>query len=328
MGDFKLPHDEKKRALWKTGNEEVDNVTLQENKNRLEQSPPVLRTGNDYITETRHNSSIVLGRDYEYDIFNDTDIGMVDISAGRVPNTDSEGLHIYDKSNPGTRSSGDFISDSARVYVSQKTDIDDLLGFTDKDSIQERSAVCAKADAVRIVSRDPKAGIRLIVKPDATGWRPGENSQGGSVGESVGGVQLIGSGYAGADYSGELEPMVRAHELSNTLAQMVSYIEELETVVLNFISYQKRFNSAVMKASDIEAFYTAKGLPDPNKIKTGGKTSLEIFSYVETSGKSLRIEMGKFKEGVLQQTKFVRDGKTEYLKTGEPKFASKYHKLN
>ena len=144
MTDYKLPQEQEKRNDITTGVEEVDNERLHIYRNRHEVQPIVSRTGNDYVVENRHNASIVLGRDYEYDDLNDTSIGMVDITAGRLANADITGKPITVEEG-ATESSGDLIADAAKVYISQKTDIDALYGFTPSNPATNRSAVGIKA---------------------------------------------------------------------------------------------------------------------------------------------------------------------------------------
>tara|TARA_R100000808_G_C2155305_1_gene167405 strand:- start:4517 stop:5446 length:930 start_codon:yes stop_codon:yes gene_type:complete len=305
--NYKLPHEAERRKDILTGNKDLDDERIHINKNRHENQPRVARTENDYIIENRHNASIVLGRDYEYDDLNDTSIGMVDISAGRTGNMDD-----------GERSGGSLISDAAKIYISQKTDIDRLYGFTPKKSSTSRSAIGIKADAVRVISRDPSAGIKLIVQPDSFGSTAGKNSQGGSATGVQGGVEILGPG---KEIS---QPMVKSDDLAKSLAKLVNYIEQIEIMVWDFVSYQKKFNSAVSQATDIEAFYAQKGIPDPLLLKAKARNSLDLFSYVESSGRSIRSKLEKYKTNDLGVD---ADGE-KAVKTSKAVFSSKYHKLN
>jgi hypothetical protein len=319
MTDSKFPQEQERKTLPQTGDAQKDDENAHVNRSRHEVQPKVRRSGlrsNDYVIENKHNASIVLGRDYEYDELNDTSIGMVDITAGRISDSKLTGFKtvLVDEV-----SSGNLIADAAKVYVSQKTDIDALYGFTSRgDPSNDRSAVGIKADAVRLVSRDPKAGIRLIVQPDSFGPTSGKNSQDGKVAGAEGGVQLVGPGKE------RLQSLVKSDDLAVSLGKLVKYIEQLEVMVWDFVSYQKKFNSAVSQATDIEAFYAQKGIPDPLLIKSNAKTSLDLFSYVENSGRSIRKSLSDYKVADLGLTKSGEN--TE--KTGEPVFSSKYHKLN
>jgi len=313
---LKLPQELEKRINATKGlSEEAADEVLHENKNKHEVQPVVKRTGNDYVIENRHNASIVLGRDYEYDDLNDTSVGMVDITAGRIADSAKSG---FKRVLTGGESSGDMIADAAKIYISQKTDIDALYGFAASDPATNRSAIGVKADAVRLISRDPAGAIKLIVQPDSIGPTAGKNSQGGPVAGVEGGVQLIGPGEE------HLQPLVRSDDLAKSIAKLVGYIEQLEIMVWDFVSYQKKFNSAVSQATDIEAFYAQKGIPDPLLVKANAKCSLDLFSYVENSGKSIRTELEKY---VTEDLGISADGPIK-KKTGKAVFSSKYHKLN
>jgi len=320
MAEYNLPIDKDKRKDIATGDEKVDNENLHINRNRHEVQPVVSRAGtssNFYVIENRHNASVVLGRDVEYDLLNDTDIGMVDISAGRVPNVNVLGKKVGNPDD-AVETLGDLIADAAKIYVSQKTDIDALYGFTPDIPATGRSAVGIKADAVRLVSRDPASGIRLIVQPDSTGPTAGKNSQGGTASGVLGGVELIGPG------DELMQPLVKSSDLAHSLGKLVNYIEKLEIMVWDFVSYQKQFNSAVSQATDIEAFYASKGIPDPLLIKQNAKCSLDLFSYVENTGRSIRGDLKRYLAGDLGMTK---DGPL-FTRIDDPVFSSKYHKLN
>ena len=119
-----------------------------------------------------------------------------------------------DKNRKRVFKNPDFTMDAARVYISQKSDIDTYMG-SDEEGLAEgkgvkpwttsydapRSAVGIKADAVRIVGRE---GIKLITKTDT------QNSQGGEV---VGnpGIDLIA-----LNDSSDMQPLVKGDNLVET----------------------------------------------------------------------------------------------------------------
>ena len=324
-GDLQLPQNSNLRDAILTGVPDLDEQAVHLNHNVYEEQPKVVRTNNNVVIENRHNSAIVLGRDYKYGPMNDTNVGSVDIAVGRIGNTDGSTPPGYYPDGCGTRSKLDELSavaDSARVYLSQKTDIDRMFGITGPESklSNNRSAVGIKADAVRVISRDPAAGINLIVRQDTIGIRPGKNSVGGKTAAPLGGVSLYGTG------DEPLDNMVKSKPLAEALAQLANYIQKLEVMVWDFVAYQKAFNRVVAQSSDIEAFYAAKGLPDPSKPISNAKTSLDIYCYVEESGKSISKLLEEFKTTVLNVTSDDKGGKTTQQEA--PKFASKYHKLN
>ena len=184
------------------------------------------------VIQGQNNSWIVLGRDRPgskasgYGGKGHTQSGCIDICAGRLGararERDSENNRIY--ADP------DFGSDAARIYLSQKTDVDKNFNLA-RGSVgnsSTKSAIGMKADAIRIIGRE---GIKLITRTDP------ENSQGGDV-KSVLGIDLI----AGNDDS-DLQPLVKGTNLVKCLQQMVNHIDKLNGIVDNFLMIQMQFNA-------------------------------------------------------------------------------------
>ena len=297
--------EQEKRDAFRTGDAEIDKIRVIENANKVEQQPRVKRKLNEKVIENRHNSSIVLGRDYIYDELNDTSVGMIDITAGRVTNSG-------DASEP--MSVADFDLDAARVYVSQKSDIDKQFGLPagTLGSANTRSAVGIKADAVRVISRDASSGIKLIVEGK-------ENSQGGD-GDGIGGVELIAAG--GKD----MQAIPKAADLADTLELMTQFILNLESMLMAVVESQGQFNTKVATELDISPFFGAPSIPDAANLPQLGKTSLDFFSYVIWSGRSLAAQIESFQKLNLG---VIRDKETKKsTRLSNPSFASKYHKLD
>jgi hypothetical protein len=107
------------------------------------------------------------------------------------------------------------VSDAARIYVSQLTDIDknfDLVaGNVGAD--EGRSAIGMKADEVRMIGRN---GIKIV-----TEGRGSVNSHGEEIKTTVG-IDLI----AGNDDE-ELQPIPRGNDLRDTLSDMMDLIDDL-----------------------------------------------------------------------------------------------------
>ncbi len=312
---FKASVDKDLLKEFTTGNPIEDTLRVVQNPNKVETQPRVAKKPTEKVIENRHNASIVLGRDYKYDELGDTSIGMIDLACGRKANTDFSGNRILegeDIKNP--RSIADFDLDAARIYLSQKSDIDKLFGLPQGDSgdADVRSAVGIKADAVRVISRDSSSGIKLIVE-----GKP--NSQDGDS-NGPGSIELIGGG--GID----MQPMVKADELATTLIQLSNFVLSLEAMLMSTVETQQAFNSKVATEMDISPFFAAPSLPDFTNLPQLGKTTLDQFSFVTMAGKSLAVSIQNFQKlrlGVHRdsETKKV----TQILK---PKFASKYHKLD
>ncbi len=216
-----------------------------------------------------NNSFIVLGRDRPgavdtgYGSTPETQTGMIDMSVGRKPYDTTKNV------NP------DFRKDSSRIYISQKSNIDDeeyfdLVPGPSTPMSERDSTVGIKADVVRIVGRK---NIRLVTEYQV------ENSWGGMI-ESIGGIDLI----AGNRTEGVLEPqpMVKGGNLIDCLDDLAKQITNLNTILSGFIESQMKFNKKVQKHSHHGAFFGIKGLPDFEVILGGAKLALDMFNKTKT----------------------------------------------
>tara|TARA_R110000824_G_scaffold13896_3_gene59812 strand:+ start:4201 stop:5226 length:1026 start_codon:yes stop_codon:yes gene_type:complete len=166
----------------------------------IEPIPQFNRAGCEKLIQNG-NSTIVLGRDRNASLKSgymgarSTGCGSIDLVVGRAsshkPVGDSYG------SSPGQKIMVDpnFYNDAARIYISQKADIDEYFGLAPvplEDS-KGRSGVGVKADHVRIVGRN---SIKIVTgKGIAKGPLSGElNSQGGKI-DGPGTISLIAGNY-------------------------------------------------------------------------------------------------------------------------------------
>ena len=175
------------------------------------------------VISGQSNSRIVLGRDRTsskasgYGGHSGTHCAMIDLVAGThgqyAKECDEQGIPIL--ADPS------FKADSARVYITQKCDIDEAfalrLGRAGRP--RNKSAVAIKADNIRIIARE---GIKLVTGTDD------QNSQGGPT-RSITGIDLI----AGNDDS-DMQPLVKGEELLVYLDNITHSIQELSGIVNHF----------------------------------------------------------------------------------------------
>tara|TARA_R110002110_G_scaffold55143_7_gene157573 strand:+ start:302 stop:1186 length:885 start_codon:yes stop_codon:yes gene_type:complete len=183
------------------------------------------------IYKNNNNAWIVLGRDRPgpktsgYGGQGATQAGSIDLVAGRMGATkDGPKSNIYTQPN--------FAGDAARIYISQKTDIDANFSLVaGKVGLSvARSGIGIKADAVRVIGRE---GIKLV-----TGTVPRELNSSGEKLTTTYGIDLIAGN---DDETTELEPMVKGTSLVNAMRDMSGRIDELNglynTLVLVLISH-------------------------------------------------------------------------------------------
>ena len=181
------------------------------------------KLGIETIYKGKYNSHIVLGRDrvgipayYEnklkedptgrkhgYGVNGFSNCSSIDLVAG-VGGIDPD---YFKSGNDGKikRIGPNFLKDAARIYISQKTDVDQdfLIGIQSaagNTTAIGASAVAVKADHVRIIGRKD---IKIVTGTDS------KNSKGERI-NFIGGIHLIG---ANNDTEGNLQPLVKGDNL-------------------------------------------------------------------------------------------------------------------
>ena len=199
------------------------------------------------VYEGKNNTFIILGRDRPstrdsgYGGLGDTQSGMIDIVAGRIGSEVRE----VNENNEKIFVDPDLRRDAARIFISQKTDIDEYFKLADGlvGNAVAKSAIAIKADNVRLISRE---GMKLVTGTDPM------NSQGGSV-MSVGGIDLIAG-----NNDKDMQPFVKGDNLTDCLQEVITKISQLDGTLINFINYQLRFNFSVMNHYHYSPFF---GIP-------------------------------------------------------------------
>jgi hypothetical protein len=180
-----------------------------------------------------------------------------------------------------------FFVDAARVYISQKTNIDKNFGIGDefgktreKARNQEEpdpleigkygahSGIAVKADHVRIIGRET---IRLVTGTDAY------NSQGGAV-DAKHGIEIIAN-----NETATLQPMVLGEHAVEAMVKLSKYIEATLNIFEAQMHFQQKFNKAVMNHDHISAFFAIKTLPSERAIAGGIQENVESMVNTELS---------------------------------------------
>jgi hypothetical protein len=175
-----------------------------------------------------HNGSyIVLGRDRPggthpaemgYGPKGHTGTAMLDLVVGRNSAAFPGGAKLENEEGEALAVNPHFVNDAARIYISQKSDVDDYFGL-DPGTVGNKtgkSCVAMKADGVRLIARE---GIKLVT---ATGQF---NSRGHSNNGKAGVDLIYGNESVGGDYG--LEPLVKGTRLVTALNEMMDMIGTL-----------------------------------------------------------------------------------------------------
>ena len=190
------------------------------------------------------NSYIVLGKDRNASLRSGKS-GMgadncyaIDIVVGRNSSAKKTGSQ-----NSQTMVDTNFYTDAARIYISQKSNIDNYLGLSkgsesgENDS-NNRSAAAIKADHVRIVGRNHIKIVTGRGKTSGTGTSGERNSQGGDI-EVVGKIDFIAGNntepttglsalLAGpGSPTNKLQPLVKGDNMLELMYDIVEHLSAL-----------------------------------------------------------------------------------------------------
>jgi len=180
----------------------------------------------------KFNNWIIVGRDRPRDPCSgyggkgDTQSSCIDIIAGmsgRFARTENKkGEKLLTNKSPEL--------DAARIYISQRTDIDKNFSLPAGSigRMDTRSGIAIKADGVRIIGRE---GIKLVTGTDTY------NSACMKV-DGIMGIDLI----AGNDDT-DLQPMVKGYNLKFALREIIELVADLNGIMLTQLAnYNKMLN--------------------------------------------------------------------------------------
>tara|TARA_R110000782_G_scaffold73668_3_gene147466 strand:- start:945 stop:2309 length:1365 start_codon:yes stop_codon:yes gene_type:complete len=180
-----------------------------------------------------------------------------------------------------------FFVDAARIYISQKTNVDKNFGIGEfaraspevygverageADLIGvygAKSAIVTKADNIRVIGRE---SVRLVTGTDAY------NSQGGEV-LAKSGIELIAMNNVET-----LQPIVLGDNLQLALVTVLNNIEALAKITHGYIKYQMKYNQTLQQHTHNSPFYGITTLPSGPAISAGIKCDIETAANTELS---------------------------------------------
>lgn len=253
------------------------------NTQLIEPIPEFNQAESEKVIKGQNNTNIIFGRDRPADKLSgyggrgDTQAGSIDIVVGRM------GQEVREVDNDGNRLYADpnFTYDSARIHISQKTDVDENYNLArgNVGNKKARSAISLKADNIRLISRE---GIKLVTDTDRY------NSQGGEH-RSIDGIDLI----AGNDDS-DLQPIPKGDNIAAALEEVVEHNKILTGILENFMSAQMKFNNAIIGHTHVTP--SGPAAPSVELFISGIPTGLKEFrSFTSMPLHRTNIESFKFK---------------------------------
>lgn len=259
---------------------------------------------NEYVIKNNHsNSYITLGKDRPstkssgYGGFGDVKCSSIDLVTGRIgqvtDETTEDGETLYADNN--------YTLDAARIYISQKTDVDENFKLVDGSigNSKSKSAIALKADGIRIIARE---GIKLVTKTDFA------NSAGAEVLENNG-IEIIA-----LNDDSSLQPMLLGQNTVECFTDLIFEIDKFKNRVEYFIEEQQKYNDQIAFHTHISPFNGIPTLPSP---------SLIIAHMSLTFNKIINVTIPYY----FQKANFGGI-KNKYLSDGDKAIKSKYNKVN
>ena len=250
----------------------------------IEPIPNFIQAGSEVVYRGKNNNYIVMGRDRPglrssgYGGKGDTQASMIDIVVGRMSYQPVDDVYV----DP------DFENDAARIYISQKTDVDrnfDLSRVTTADSVA-RSAIALKADALRFISREE---IKII------SGHGDLNSQGGDISFARFGISLIAD-----NEDATLQPIVKGDNLIDALVSLSNHVSALSGIVEGLLMEQDKFNKALKDHWHISPFKGMRTSSSPTVKIQGAATIKRHGSKTFPSLKSMKARIVNFQKNYLE----------------------------
>jgi len=210
-----------------------------------EASPTYEKARAEKIFSDGNNNFIIMGRDRPthprsgFGAMGATEAGRIDLIAGLAssfPHKDG----TFGPPNRKTIVNPNFAMDGARIYISQKANIDQYMGLSSvpRESGAGSSAIGMKADAIRIHARQD---IKIVTGRGsfANQGVHGERLSHGGKNEVVGTISLIAGNHGtylddpamNMFSHATLQPLVKGDNLTKCLKEMFSLMEEIYTCV-------------------------------------------------------------------------------------------------
>ena len=217
------------------------------NTHVVEAIPQYNQAESEKIVQGPGNQFIIMGRDRPRGITSGyggsghTHAACIDIIAGLSgimsrESTSSGEVILTDKSPE---------HDAARIYISQRTNIDDYFHLSEGTigNSEAKAGIAIKADDVRLIARN---GIKLVTGSDS-------HEASGLPSLSVGGIDLI----AGNDDS-DLQPLVKGNNLATSLEELSDLVTDLNGIMFSMTKTYLQLVSALSVHTHI---CTAPGSP-------------------------------------------------------------------
>ena len=244
----------------------------------------------------RHRDRLdVSPTDPHYGALGHAQCGMIDIVVGRMAKkvVKTKIINGASKKVPCHPQFYGDNQDAARIYISQKADIDRYFGlvsgppggedlYLKYEESKGKAAIGIKADAIRIIGRE---GVNIISSADFT------NSHGFPK-KSIYGINLI----CATPFPGDEEPVpiAKAPKVAQALSRAIDMISKLNGLVDSFLMAQFEYNIALQAHTHFSPFFGAPTSPSVIAINSGTRTSLKLLTKVKAGLLAHKTMLGKY----------------------------------
>lgn len=259
----------------------------------IEALPTYIPAGCEKVYGGQNNHYIVFGRDRPrkrssgYGGKGDHQASMIDIVVGRMAYDVQDRVEV----------DNNFVKDAARIYISQKTDVDDNFNLSQGETKNgnilgvpnsvAKSAIGMKADAIRIMSRE---GIKLVTRVDV------KNSAGDDISSDIYGIDLVAGNNADM-----LQPIPLGDNLLGALTTLQKHVQKLNGILYGFMMIQNKFNKALTNHTHINNIAGKLTSTAPVASLVGKQTTVEISQTHIPSLKTNRTNIENFTKNYLSQ---------------------------
>jgi hypothetical protein len=282
-----------------------------------------------------NNSFIILGRDRPGNLYSGyggrggTQNGRVDLIAGAGSSYRHKD-RSYGPPNKDTIINPNFAMDAARIYMSQKGDIDRYMGLAEvpMQAPAGRSTIGLKADTIRIHSRNDIKIVTGRARFEGLG-RNGERLSNGGINQTVGTISLIAGNHTGKERRGALDilrPFARTEDTRNKL-QPIPKGENLSECIEDIVKAMQEL-SALIGSNTAMIQSMNKHLINPlnhNTTAPGAPTTFVLGPYMTVAAPLIKVKSGKSFMSRQMTNKNLAMIKFNYLsKYGSDYINSKY----
>ena len=263
-------------------------------KEIVEALPVYKKSMTENVIQGANNSFIVLGRDRPGNMYSGyggrgaTGAGRIDLIAGLSSSDIKDGR----SENPN------FALDAARIYVSQRADIDRYMGIaeTPRQAPPGRSTVGIKADTVRLHAREDIKIVTGRARFEGLG-RDGEKLSNGGKNETPGTISLIAGNYTEEEESmfmnflnplerakntrRKLQPIPKGDNLANCLEDILNAIGRLSSLVGDNTSMIQKMDLALASHTHLVAPLPVPPYP-PVALAPSTYTPITAFVQAKT----------------------------------------------